>query len=174
MNARYVAILSELFTATTFRCVYHDCSLYNDIMHAKFTINRTLIPQDPETNDMCLLFLKFGRCRFSKNARGLIGSHHYQVKIKPSYNRWVLYAIHWGTLTLTLLILSIILNLIHPRWIASCIYCHSTGHKDLSKEGVRSVPILGGACIASGIPHRSIVRGTRQWNLVQLLAGIWK
>ena len=38
-------------------------------MHAKFTINRTLIPQDPETNDMCLLFLKFGRCRFKQKCK---------------------------------------------------------------------------------------------------------
>ena len=38
-------------------------------MLRKFTANGTFVPQDAAGNDMCILFMKYGRCRFKTKCK---------------------------------------------------------------------------------------------------------
>lgn len=38
-------------------------------MKRKFTANGSFIPQDVSGNDMCILFMKYGRCRFKAKCK---------------------------------------------------------------------------------------------------------
>ncbi|CAB4022538.1 uncharacterized protein LOC113677719, partial [Paramuricea clavata] len=57
-------------------------------MPRKFTANGTFIPQDAADNDMCILFMKYGRCRFKTKCKKShwvppLPDNPYPVEIKP-------------------------------------------------------------------------------------------
>ncbi|XP_028398534.1 uncharacterized protein LOC114522102 [Dendronephthya gigantea] len=57
-------------------------------MTQNFTVNGTFIPQDASGNDMCILFMKYGRCRFKAKCKKShwvppLPDDPYPIEIKP-------------------------------------------------------------------------------------------
>jgi hypothetical protein len=52
-------------------CKFYLFVKWNNIyvMPRKFTANGTFIPQDAADNDMCILFMKYGCCRFKTKCK---------------------------------------------------------------------------------------------------------